>query len=446
MKKDNLELEIKNLVEKFLNHLNKEKKEIFLVSHFDTDGITSAAIMIQALKKLDKIFSVNIIKSLNKEFIENLPRDKTILFLDLASGSLNYLKDSEIENIFIIDHHDITQQVPDNVHIVNPVLCEDKQKISTSGLVYLFCKEINQENKEFAKLAILGMIGDQLEKEIDILNNGVLGDGEIKKKRGLLIYPSTRPLNRTLEYSSNPYIPGVTGDGEGVKELLREAGVPIVGGKYKSLIELTEQEMQNLVTAIVLRNPQTKNRELIGDIFLIKFYNKLEDARELSAMINACSRGGESSIALKFCMEIPEAKKQAESVHVKHRQHLISGLEFVKKLDKIEGKGFVIINAKNEIKDTIIGTIASILSNSPTYEEGTMIITMAYYEDKIKVSARNSGSEGRNLREILERVIDEIGGEVGGHEFAAGCLIKQNQEKEFIDLIKKHCEIELVKI
>ena len=445
MKKDNLKLEIKGLVEKFINHLNKEKKEIFLVSHFDTDGITSAAIMIQALRKLDQTFSVNIVKSLNKEFIEQLPKDKTILFLDLASGSLDYLGVCGIENIFIIDHHEITQQVPKNVHIVNPFLC-DKQKISTSGLVYLFCKEIDQSNKEFAKLAILGMIGDQLEKEIDILNNGVIEDGEIKKKRGLLIYPSTRPLNRTLEYSSNPYIPGVTGDSEGVRELLREANIPTPNGKYKSLIELTEQEMQNLVTAIILRNPQTKNKELIGDIFLIKFYNKLEDARELSAMINACSRLGESSTALRFCMEVSEAKKQAETVHVKYRQHLISGLEFVKKLDKIEGKGFVIINAKNEIKDTIIGTIASILSHSPIYEEGTMIITMAYYEDKIKVSARNSGREGRNVKDVLEKVIDEIGGEIGGHEFAAGCLINQNQEKEFINLLKKNCEIELVKI
>ena len=84
-------------------------------------------------------------------------------------------------------------------------------------MVYLFCKEIDQSNKEFAKLAILGMIGDQLEKEIDILNNGVIEDGEIRRKLVLFIYPSTRRLNRTLEYSSNPYIPWVTGDREVVR-------------------------------------------------------------------------------------------------------------------------------------------------------------------------------------------------------------------------------------
>ena len=75
---------------------------------------------------------------------------------------------------------------------------------------------------------------------------------------------------------------------------------------------------------------------------------------------------------------------------------------------------------------------------------------MAYYDDKIKVSARNVGRNGRNVRELLEIVVDNIGekveGEVGGHESAAGCIIKQENEQHFIDNLKKTCEIELVKI
>jgi len=80
------------------------------------------------------------------------------------------------------------------------------------------------------------------------------------------------------------------------------------------------------------------------------------------------------------------------------------------------------------------------------YEEGTIITTMAYYRDKIKVSSRNVGRNGRNVREILSNVIKEVGGEVGGHEFAAGCMIAQDKERQFIDTLKKNLEIELVKI
>jgi len=449
MKKEEFPLKetIKNAAEKFLEAT--KEKSVVIVSHFDTDGISSAAIMIKALKKMDKKFSVKILKRLEKDFIYQLEKDKPVIFLDLASGMLDSIKDAAIKEVFVIDHHEIIQEVPENVTIVNPMLY-GKENISGSGLTYLFCKEINPENSAFAKLAVLGMIGDMMESHIDKLNNGILEEGEIKRKRGLLFYPSTRPINKVLEYNSQPYIPGITGDSIGVIELLRSASIEPVNGKYKSIIELTDEEMKKIVTAIMLRNPSTKNKEIVGDIFLLKFFNKLEDARELSAMINACSRLDEPEVALQFCMEIPNARKKAEAIHVKYKQHLISGLDFVRKsvenADKISGKGFLIINARDSIKDTVIGTIASILSNSSIYEEGTMITTMAYYEDKIKVSARNVGRRGRNVREVLNSIVEEIGGDVGGHEFAAGCMISQEKEKDFIEALKKSCEIELVKI
>ena len=440
----NLNNQIRETVKKFLE-ITKEK-EILVVSHFDTDGISSAAIMVKALKKLDKKFSLKVIKNLEREFIYELPKEKVIIFLDLASGSLNHISNSELENVFIIDHHEIIQEIPQNVQIVNPQLY-DGEKISSSGLTYLFCKEINEENKELAKLAILGMIGDCLEKDIDKLNNGILNDGEIKKRRGALIYPATRPLNRVLEYSSSPYIPGVTGNVKGVLELIRDAGLTPGQKGYPSLLELKDSEMEKLVTAIMLRNPKATDKEIIGDIYLVKLYNKLEDAREMSAKINACSRLGNSNVALQFCMEVPDAKKKAESTHVKYRQHIVSALKFVSEAEKIEGNGYAIINAKDNIKETMIGTTASILSNSKLYEPGTTIIGMAYSdEDKIKISARNVGKEGRNVREILTKTNLRFDGEVGGHEFAAGCLIKREHEQEFIDELKKNLEVEMVKI
>ena len=439
-----LELEIEAVANKFLEAtLNKD---IFIISHFDTDGITSATILVQTLKRLDKRFSLKIVKRLEEETILNLPKEKVIIFLDLASASLNHLSKINLKDVFIIDHHEVFQAIPENIKIINPHL-NGKEEISSSSLVYLFCKQLSEDTKDLAKLAVLGMIGDSMEKSIDKLNNLIINDGEVKRKRGLLIYPSTRPLNRTLEYCSDPYIPGITGNSQGVTQLLREVGLnPTNSAKYKSLIELDDEEMSKLVTAIILKNPKVKNREIIGDIFLIKFFNKLEDARELSAMINACSRLGESETALQFCMESLKAKKRAELMHTKYKQFIISGLKFVSESEKREGNGFVIINAREKIKDTMVGTIASILSNSSIYEEGTIIITMAYYEDKIKVSARSVGKSGRNIREILTPIIEKIGGEVGGHEFAAGCMLKQEKEKEFLESLKKGLEIELVKI
>lgn len=306
---------------------------------------------------------------------------------------------------------------------------------------------MNKNNKDLAKISIIGMIGDQLEKDIDKLNNTILEDGDIKRKRGLLIYPSTRPLNKTLEFSSNPFIPGVTGNIEGVLELLREAGLSPQNGKYKSLVELSEEEMEKLVTAIILRNPEKKNKDLIGDLFLIKMFGKLEDARELSAKINACSRNGNSNVAIQLCLENLEGKKKAESIHVKYKQQLITGLKLVQEMEKIEGKGFTIINTKDQVKDTMIGTIMSILANSPIYEAGTILIGMSHnQEGQIKISGRNVRRQGRNIREILTKIMVSYEGEVGGHEFAAGCTFPIEKEQEFIGSIKKQFEIEVVQI
>ena len=46
----------------------------------------------------------------------------------------------------------------------------------------------------------------------------------------------------------------------------------------------------------------------------------------------------------------------------------------------------------------------------------------------------------------MDEITELIGGESGGHQFAAGCLIEKEKEEAFIDLVKKKLDIELIKI
>ena len=428
-------------------------KDILVVNHFDCDGITSGAIFGRTLKALDKKFSFKTIKSLDKEFIENLPKNKPIVFLDLGSGSVKDI--AQIQNdVFIIDHHEIDQEFkfPAHMRMINPHIFHSAEEMSGSCTTYLVAKNLLKKTDiESATLAIVGMVGDIMEKNMGPLVNTILKDSEVKTKKGLLLYPSTRPLNKTLEYSSSPFIPGVTGDHAGATELLREAGIEFTKTGYKSLIDLNEEEMKRFVTAVALRVPDAeKMQEFIGNLFLVKFFNQMEDARELSALINACSRNGNPGIALLMCMGNKTAKKQALRIHINHKQNIVHGLKHVDEQQKIQGKQYVIINAKDQIQDSIIGTIASILSMSAVYKEGTVVITMAYNEDKIKVSSRISGrgnkDNGRNLKDMMNEVTELLGGESGGHHFAAGCVIEKEKEEAFIELIKKKLDIEHIKI
>ena len=439
--------DIKQFSDKFLEQTSDKKIQI--ISHFDTDGITSAAILTKTLERLEKHFSTKIVKALDQREIDCLPENNAILILDLGSGSIEQLGKTN-KQIFIIDHHEISNEnIPSNITIFNPHLI-GAENFCTAELSYLFSKSISEDNKDLAHLGIIGMIGDIMEKNINPIRNQIIGDSNVILKKGLLIYPSTRPLDKALEFSSRPFIPGVTGNIAGTFELLNETGIERIGKKYKALIDLNEREMKDLTTAVMLRLPAKEAQDHIGNLYLIKLFNKIEDAREISAMINACSRMGESQIALLFCLGNAVARKKAERVHIKYRQQIISGLKYIEQEKKVEGREYVIINAKDNVKDTIIGTLASILSFSSTYKEGTVIVAMAYNEDKIKVSTRMAGRNNdspRNLRELMNSITHTLGhGDSGGHKQAAGCTINIDSEQEFINLVKKKLEFELVKV
>lgn len=445
-------------VEKFAQEFLEASKDkaVRIISHYDTDGITSAAILIKTLKRLDKKFSVRIVKGLEEGIIkEELSRQKkeVLLFSDLASGSLEYFQKLK-EPIFILDHHEINKELlNDGIKIVNPHLYKnyDSNSCTGAGVCYFFSKAISQKNKDLSKMAVIGIIGDRYESELSKLNQQIVKDTpELEIRKGVVLFPATRPLRRTLEYSTSPYIPGVTGSGAGVIEFLRETGIP----GDKSLLDLNEQENSKLITGILIKRARhNKPSDVLGNLYILKFYNTKEDVREISVMINACSRLGYSDVAISYCLENERFKPQALDIYTKYKQELVSGLRVAEKMEKINGKGFVILNAKDKIKDAIVGTICSMLSSSPAYKEGTILIGMAYNEDKIKVSARVVGREGRNLKEILEKTVvmfksefPNAVAEVGGHSLAAGCLIEKQNETYFIEALKKNLEIEILKI
>ncbi len=209
--------------------------------------------------------------------------------------------------------------------------------------------------------------------------------------------------------------------------------------------------MTRLITAVALKNASSGSEihgEIVGNLFLIKFFNKLEDARELSALINSCSRMDRPEISLGFCLGNKSAKEMAEGIYIEYKQSLVNALKFISngESEKIEGKNYLIINARDKVKDTIIGTVASILSHSPSYPEGLMIVALAYNQERIKVSARLAGRRGRNVREVLHQAVVPLGGEVGGHPNAAGCLIPREKEDVFIAELRKLLEVEHMKI
>jgi len=442
--------ELFNKAKEIIEDAVKKNQPIKLISHFDTDGITSAAIMSRTLERLNVPFSIEILKSLEKEYLENINPDPLVIFLDLATNMLPHLNTEQ--QFIIFDHHEISNEnISENILLVHPEFFS-KEDIASSAICYLFSKFISEQNKDLASLAVIGMVGDMLGKNINRTYQEILTDAQTVIKQGLLFYPATRPIDRVLENSLSIYIPSVTGSYKEVLGLLKDSGIEKNGREFKSLSEFSEQEMRNLTTSILLKKVGSNNKsenEIIGNIYLIKFFNRVEDARELSSLINACSRMDNPSIALGFCLGNKDLKNEAEKIHIKYKRSLSAALEYVSTSEKISGHKYLIVNTKDKIKDTIIGTVASIMSFSPLYEKGTVIVTLGYREDKkIKVSSRLAGREGKNLHELLSRAMSSLNpsGEVGGHAKAAGCIINKDQEEEFISQLQNQLEVELIKV
>ena len=118
-----------------------------------------------------------------------------------------------------------------------------------------------------------------------------------------------------------------------------------------------------------------------------------------------------------------------------YKFEIINGLNWFynNKDNLIKGNNYVIINAGENIKETLIGTITSIISRANVYKDGTVLISMAYtLDNNIKVSMRICNNDEIDLREILKEITKDEW-ETGGHKSACGCLIPIEKEKEFIN-------------
>jgi len=435
---------IKEAVRKFRD--SSKDSRIKIVSHFDTDGITSAALMCKALNRAGIKFSLEVVKDLSEAFVKGLPKDSVVVFLDLGGGSLGLFE--HLKEVFVIDHHQVKTNNLGNTFLINPHLVGDREELCSAGVSYLFAKELLGVGncEDLADLAVIGTVGD-LVVQRGKLNIEIQKDAGVSPKKGLLLYPATRPLDKALEYSSSLFIPGVTGNLKGVRDLLAEARIDKEGNQFKSLVELSEDEVSRLTTAIIIRRKDYDNSEIIGDIYLVKFSGSLEDARELSARINSCSRAGFSHIALGFCLNNRHFRKESEKIHAKYKQEIINALNYINssEANKLEGSKYVIFNAKDKVKDTMIGTVSSMMAFSKNYENGTFIIGMGYSKDKVKVSMRIvGGAKSRKANDLLGSVMDSLEGEWGGHASSAGCTISKDDEDKFVDLMKKKLEVEVV--
>ena len=193
---------------------------------------------------------------------------------------------------------------------------------------------------------------------------------------------------------------------------------------------------------------ESNPEDIFGPIYLLKNQQNesyFKDVREFSTILNSCGRLNKPSIGIGALLNDENSKQKAVEVMTQYKIELIKGLNWIqdqRKLNNlIENENFIIINAENNIRETIIGTVSSILSKSNVFPEGTIILSLSHtIEGNTKVSARICGYKQHNinLKEVISIICKDIKAELGGHEMAAGCSFSQDQEELFINNAKDY--------
>jgi RecJ-like exonuclease len=437
-----------------------KKETIRLVSHLDADGICASAIMVKALNTDNRKYSVSIVQQLTEEVMDSLSKEpyNYFIFTDLGSGQLSYIKKKFLgKQIFILDHHKPEKvKLTNNIVHVNPHLfgIDGGEEISGAGVVYLFARSLNKKIDNLAHIGVIGAIGDIQEdgKGFLRLNKEIL-DIAVKKKKikvikGLRIFGAqTRPLHKVLEYCTDPYIPGVSGSESGAIQFLHQIGIQVKNGKeWRKIVHLDEDEIKKLVSGIIMRRlSEDSPEDVLGNVYILNDEKKespFRDAKEFSTLLNACGRLDKASLGIGVCLGDKKNKERAMKSLIGYKREIINAINWYKESkgkDVIEGKGYVIINAGDNVRGSIVGTLASILSKSNELKDRTFVLSMAdmmngYYKVSLRLSGR---SKDVDLREIAKKIVDKVGGEAGGHTFAAGAMIKEEKVEEFIKAAKQ---------
>lgn len=466
--------ETEQSAKKLSNEIRGNAK-IRVVSHLDADGLAAAGIISSALLRSRARFHLTILRQLRRKTIQELVNEwgDVFVFVDLGSGQIGeiseFMSDSKV---FIFDHHPPIESGSPSFTHVNPHLCDidGTTKISAAGVAYFVARAMDNSNIDLSALAIVGALGDQQDKgeqrSLTGLNAEIVKDAEkvsvIEVSKDIRLFGrETRPIHTTLEYTTEPYIPGLTGNGDACAKLLLNLGIPLKEGEsWRTISSLTQEEKTRLVSELVRRmlsrGMDPKDAEsLIGTVYTLIREDKgtsFRDAREYSSLLNACGRMGFPGLGVVACMgDRCDGLRETQNVLSQYRRKLAEYLELFEKPNFVkETEHIQYFNAENLMDDRMIGPVTAIAISSHILKSDRPVAALASSEDDlVKISMRATDQlvkKGIDLGKAIREAIQGIEGEAegGGHDIAAGAFIAKGSEEMFLlhldDAIRRQLE------
>ncbi len=444
---------LEDAVEKF-----NEMDKVRIVSHYDADGISSASIILSAALREGKKVHLSIVNQIRPELVEKLKDEgiENLVFTDLGSGHLSSVNEINAEEAIVLDHHHLSGELERGVHVNPHLVGMEEDTVSGAGVTYLFARKLDERNKDLSGLAVVGAIGDIQEENWRMkgLNEEIVCEAEevgtLERGEGLRLFGRlSRPIHKSLQYTTRPYIPGVSENESGAVQFLSSLDIDLKkeDGSWKKLVDLEKEEKKELASAIIkkrVRNGVDGAEEVFGNTYTLScFDGRLEDARELSTSLNACGRMSQAAVGILACLGDEEASEELEKVVKGYKRTLGRLISTVRNNGGMleERDEFNLLDGVGEIPENFIGTVCSILQSDVS--EGEILVGIAESENsRVKVSVRVPDDHEANVGEAIEEISEDMDIEGGGHEKAGGAYVHEDEKDKFFERLTKSLETE----
>ena len=438
---------------------------IIVFSHLDADGVAAAGVMGKMLVRLGARFRIRVMQWVDDKIISEVQADKPdlVILTDFGSGYINLLQ-QKIPNVkvCICDHHQINGILTNpNIVQVNPHLVgiDGATDVSGSGVAYFVAKAVNAANVDLAPIALVGALGDMQDKyeqrKLGGLNELMVNDGVaaglLKVEKDLMFFGrETRPLYKMIVTTTNPFLPGLSGQETETLNFVANLGIPLKqGDKLRALGDLTEEERKRLSTALadylLAKGLHLEVENLIGTIYVLtkeEPNTALRDGREFAVLLNSAGRMDRPSLGIAICMgDRKSALEESSKILEDYRKNINKYLGWVsEKPERMrELDNIYVVNGESFINEKIIGTVSSIIVSNLEHNEKPLIaFANVENEEAAKFSARTTEAairRGVNLGDVMRVASEASGGKGGGHNIAAGAQVPIDRINGFVMLI-----------
>lgn len=411
---------------------------IQVYSHYDADGVSSAAIIAKALIRAGKEFRVTLFTTLNDSNMRAVRATKAdcIILSDLGASYIDQLDEMDTP-VVVLDHHTVISEASRVVY-ANPHLYGIDGMTSGCGatMSLLFAVTMDERNWDLVQVAFAGIAGDrQHVNGLSGLNEYLFEEGSrrgfVTREPGSLI-PSGNLMTR-LFLDTDPFIKGVSGSVEGVAALLEEAGI----ANDRSYSDLDEDERRRLSSLIAIRLTEQGMRlsamqEVTRDRYTLRDWGM--DAETLSNLLNSCGRSGMGGAGIAAGLGDERSLRVAAETDEEAARGLVSAMVDldIRGLNQMEH-----IQWFDSTDSGYTGMLCSISMQSIAHPDKPTI-GMNRSNDPVNLSSRGTFAQlerGIDLAAAMREACASVGGEGGGHRIAAGGSIPDSMVDEFLSTL-----------